>query len=148
MWYHNIKRASSGIIWPPRRLYVNPHVPASSSHMAHHVKNAFTRFSAAVLNFLTTQFFPDCQDSLNLTSTHHSPAKSNFIGGSEACKGPRKPKNLCEGPFFWCVSKSYLSHFVGPKNGQLNQCLLQDSTRYYWVSCKIRLKAMRTKLVW
>ena len=103
------------VIATPGCLYVKVHVRASSSHMAHQVKNACTRFSAADLKFLKIQFFPDCPDSLNLTFTHYSLAKSNFIGGSKAHKGQRKPKNPCMGPLFWYVYKSYLSLFMGPK---------------------------------
>ncbi len=88
-----------------------------------------TRFFCSSFNFFNP-VFPNCPRRLNLTSTHYPLANSNFIGGSEACR-IRESQKTVWGSFFWWFYKSYLSHFVGPQNGQLNKCLVWDSMGYY-----------------
>jgi hypothetical protein len=65
--------------------------PQDTCMLTHQVKNACTCFLQK-FQFFKGQIFTDCPDSVNSPSTQYSLAKSNFISGSEACKGPRKPK--------------------------------------------------------
>lgn len=73
------------------------------SHMAHQVKNCIFLFFCSSFKLLQIQ----CSDRVNSASTHYSLANYNFIGGSEAYKGPRKPKNtwrvLHYGVFISCI---------------------------------------------